>query len=449
MRLFRQGTASFFNISMTLKELHSIFLHSAGLCTDTRKLVAGQIFFALKGDNFDGNMFVAQALSQGCVMTVTDNKDWEGKEKVLVVDSVLETLQSLANYHRKHQDVTVLAITGSNGKTTTKELVAKVLSSEFSTLYTEGNLNNHIGLPLTLLKLDGERFAVIEMGANHPGEIALLCNIAEPDLGLITNIGKAHLEGFGSLEGVRKAKGELYDYLAGKGKPILINADDSVLLEMAQERGLKGLRYGTRTGEIIGSLGTANPFIEAKVEIRGEEYHLLSQMPGAYNFVNMLAAISAGVHFNISPEKIIRTLSGYSPDNNRSQIAKGKSNTLLLDAYNANPSSMKASLEDFISGDSYKRMVILGEMLELGDDSEDEHRRILEWLERPEIEKVLLVGEQFIRLSGSVHLPFLFFADIQECIDYLDKNRPSGYRILLKGSRRNALEKASNLLLSY
>jgi UDP-N-acetylmuramoyl-tripeptide--D-alanyl-D-alanine ligase len=433
---------------MTLKVLHQIFLNSSGVCTDSRELVADQIFFALKGENFDGNRYVEQALSLGCILVVSDDPMLKGKEKVFVVESVLDILQSLANYHRKQKDVTVLAITGSNGKTTTKELIASVLSTKYSTLYTEGNLNNHIGLPLTLLRLKDEKLAVIEMGANHPGEIALLCNIAEPDMGIITNIGKAHLEGFGSMEGVRKAKGELYDYLTLKQKPILLNTDDRVLQEMADERGLSGVGYGMEAGtQVLGTIRVTKPFIKGNVSIGGEEYSLSTHMPGAYNFVNMLAAIAAGVHFEIEPEKMVGVLSDYRPDNNRSQIAEGISNTLLLDAYNANPSSMKISLEDFVSGDGHKKMVILGEMLELGEESEAEHRLILDWLIKSKIDKAMLIGEHFVELSESGNYPFLFFSDIQGCMDYLSDNKPSGYQILLKGSRKNALEQATNLLL--
>ena len=433
---------------MTLKELHTIFLKSAGVCTDSRKLVDKQIFFALKGENFDGNKYVEQALSLGCILAVSDDPAWRSEENVFVVDSVLEVLQALANYHRKQQDVTVLAITGSNGKTTTKELIAKVLSSEFPTLSTEGNLNNHIGLPLTLLRLKGEKLAVVEMGANHPGEIALLCNIAEPDLGIITNIGKAHLEGFGSIEGVRKAKGELYDYLAREEKLVLINADDPVLLDMAKERGLNSVRYGTPGGKVQGSISATRPFLEGIVKIGDEKFSISTHMPGIYNFTNILAAISAAVHFGIAAKKIIRMISDYVPDNNRSQVVEGKSNTLLLDAYNANPTSMKASLEDFVSDDVQKKMVVLGEMLELGEETDAEHRAILEWLSKSNIEKVLLIGEHFVRLSDSGDYPFLFFADIHKCMKHLSEDKPSGYRILLKGSRKNAMEQATNMLLS-
>jgi len=434
---------------MTLKELHTIFLRSAGVCTDSRKLLSKQIFFALRGENFDGNKYVKQALSSDCILAVSDDPVWKNVERVFVVDSVLEVLQALANYHRKQKDVIVLAITGSNGKTTTKELIAKVLLSEFSTLYTEGNLNNHIGLPLTLLRLKDEKIAVLEMGANHPGEIALLCNIAEPDLGIITNIGKAHLEGFGSLEGVRKAKGELFDYLAKEDKHAFINVDDRILRDMAEERGLSTVEYGIEhAASVQGSLSATRPFLEGIVKLDNKEFSMSTSITGLYNFTNILAAISVAVHFEIAPKKIIRLLSEYVPDNNRSQLVEGKSNTLLLDAYNANPTSMKASLNDFNSDNVQKKMVILGEMLELGKESDAEHRSILEWLSKSNIDKILLIGELFSGLSDSGEYPFLFFTDIQECMDYLNEHKPTGYRILLKGSRKNALEHATNLLLS-
>ncbi len=434
---------------MNIKELYTVFLSANGVSTDTRTLEAGQIFFALRGENFDGNRFVSQALEQGARMAVTDDNSLEKEEHVFIVDSALEALQALANYHRKQKDLTVLAITGSNGKTTTKELIAQVLSSGYPTLYTEGNLNNHIGLPLTLLRLTEERIAVIEMGANHPGEIELLCKIAEPDLGIITNIGKAHLEGFGSFEGVKKAKGELYDYLAGEGKSILINSSDQLLVEMAESRGLKGVEYALNThAGVSGKITATRPFLEGVITIDGHEYSLSTRMLGAYNFLNLLAAISAGIYFGIEVEDILGRLADYSPGNNRSQIAEGKSNTLFLDAYNANPSSMRASLEDFVAGEELMKMAILGEMLELGNESEAEHSSLLNWLKGAGIQKVILIGEQFVKMSEKGEYPFLFFHDVEECMVYLSKHTPSGYRILLKGSRKNALEQATNLLLN-
>ncbi len=431
---------------MTLKELYEIFKKSSGICTDTRQLVPGNIFFALKGENFDGNRFVKEALSKACFLAVCNDPKWKGNRKVHVVDSALEVLQSLANYHRKQKNVTVLAITGSNGKTTTKELIAKVLSSEFKILYTEGNLNNHIGVPLTLLRLEDEKIAVIEMGANHADEIALLCNIAEPDLGIITNIGKAHLEGFGSVEGVRKAKGELFDYLALDKKMILFNCDDTRLVDMAKIRGLEGLCYGVENeGDVKGTILDARPYLRGEIEIAGASYPISTRMAGRYNFLNILAAISAGLYFKIKPERIIESLSQYAPENNRSQLIKGKTNTLLLDAYNANPTSMKLALEDFIREQGEKTMVILGEMLELGDESEKEHKIILNYLKDSGVNEVILVGSHFLHFSDKEY-PFHFFADIHECILYLKDNMPTGFRILLKGSRKNTLEEASNLL---
>ncbi len=287
------------------------------------------------------------------------------------------------------------------------------------------------------------------MGANHPGEIALLSNIAEPDIGIITNIGKAHLEGFGSLEGVRKAKGELYDHLGVGQKKILVNADDPVLMEMAAERKLDSVQYGRKPGALVsGKSLEAGPFVRGSLEIDGSTYSISTRLVGKYNFTNILAAAAAGAFFNVDPERIVEAISTYLPSNNRSQFMEGKSNTLILDAYNANPTSLLASLEDFDDDKSVRKMAILGEMLELGEESETEHRRILEWLDRSGIEKVILVGEGFAGLSGPPGSKLMYFTDIQACMTYLQEHKPSGLKILLKGSRKNTLEEATNLLLN-
>lgn len=434
---------------MNLKDLHAIFLSSPGVCTDTRKLHQGELFFALKGENFDGNSYVKEALSKGCRLAVCEDSRWAADERVFVAESALDVLQGLANFHRRQLNATVLAITGSNGKTSTKELVAAVLAEKYKVLYTEGNLNNHIGVPLTLLRLTDEEIAVIEMGANHPGEIALLCNIAEPDLGIITNIGKAHLEGFGSLEGVRKAKGELYDYLALEEKKILINADDNILMEMAVERKLDAVYYGSVPGALVsGTRLDTRAFVSGSLEIDGSAFPVSTKLVGKYNFTNILAAAASGVFFKVDHERIVAAIADYLPTNNRSQFMEGKSNSLILDAYNANPTSLLASLEDFAADKSARKIAILGEMLELGEESEKEHKLIIEWLRGSGIEEVILVGEGFAGLSTSSDDGFMYFTDIQACMQYLESRKPSGSKILLKGSRKNTLEEATNLLLN-
>jgi len=430
--------------------IYEEFLASTGVTTDTRTITGGEVFFALKGEHFDGNRYIGEALRKGCRFAVSDHPSMKNTPQVAVVPDVLTALQEMAQYHRRQWGGKILAITGSNGKTTTKELVAAVLSAKHKTLATRGNLNNHIGVPLTLLELKDQDIAVIEMGANHPGEIAALCRIAEPDTGIITNIGKAHLEGFGGLEGVKRAKGELFDFLAAKGNTAIVDLSDPVLAEMAAARDLPVFSYGTGAGyDVDGQLDENGGIggISGTFSIHHNSLAVSSVLFGAYNFRNMLAAAAAGAWFGVDPEEIAEKIGAYRPQNNRSQVARGRSNTLIMDAYNANPTSMAGALTDLEAMEHDHKMVIFGDMYELGSEENLEHEALLRQLAGGNIEKVCLVGERFGRFRDDPRFPFLFFLRLEECMDYLEQHPPHGALILLKGSRKNALEKATKLLL--
>ncbi|MEX0981016.1 MAG: UDP-N-acetylmuramoyl-tripeptide--D-alanyl-D-alanine ligase [Bacteroidales bacterium] len=434
---------------MNIEELYSVFTGSSGVTTDTRAIAGNEIFFALKGENFNGNTFVREALDRGCKFVVADDPSLASLEGVEVVKDVLEVLQELAIFHRRRWKGRVLAITGSNGKTTTKELVASVLSRRYKILFSEGNLNNHIGVPLTLLKIRDEEIAIIEMGANHQGEIARLSEIVAPDVGIITNIGKAHLEGFGGLEGVKRGKGELYDYLALCDRLAIVNMSDPILASMVKERGLKYFSYGTTNDcTVQGRLQESEIEIDGSFTIEGVKYMMQSGLFGSYNFMNMLTAAATGIYYGVLPSEISRAIASYIPENNRSQVIKGKSNTLIMDAYNANPTSMSLALDEFERCGHEKKMVILGDMHELGEDESPEHEAVLRKLVASGLRDVLLVGERFSRFSATPDFPFRFFSGLGKCMEYLHENKPEKSLILLKGSRKNALEKLTNLLLN-
>ena len=425
---------------MFLSDLYQLFLKHPVITTDSRNCPKGSIFFALRGDKFNGNDYIEQVLNEGAAYAVGDGNDLPNDNRVIQVDNVLQSLQQLANYHRKQINAKVIAITGTNGKTTTKELIATALSSKHKTLFTQGNLNNHIGVPLTLLQLKAEHeFAVIEMGANHQGEIRELCQIVEPDYGLITNVGKAHLEGFGSFEGVIRTKTELYDFLRIKGGIVFGNLDNSILKEFYQS--LSMVYYGTTSeafvqGKIIGSSPLA-------LELKGKE--LRTHLVGGYNFENVLAAICIASYFGVEDSLINSAIENYIPQNNRSQNQKTAKNHLIIDAYNANPSSMKAALDNFISLNVSPKMVILGEMKELGNYSEEEHRKIVDLLLQSNIDNVILVGENF---KNQPHIPAQWkaFAQTTDLFDYLTDAKIEGHTILIKGSRANQLEKTTGYL---
>ena len=423
---------------MNTEALYALYKEHSLVTTDSRKCPEGSIFFALKGETFDGNNYALQALEKGCAFAVVDNPEVAKQdERLILVPDVLAALQELAAYHRKAWGKTVLQITGTNGKTTTKELISAVLSEGKNVLYTEGNLNNHIGVPLTLLRIKPEHdIAVIETGANHPGEIANLCRIVEADFGLITNVGRAHLEGFGSFEGVKQTKGELYDDLHKRGKKIFLNAFDEDLLQMAQSR--EFVLWEDALPYVEGRVSEATTFVE--MQWRAEDdapWHTVkTNLIGAYNIANLRAAVTIGLHFGITPQQINHALEAYKPTNSRSELRKVGSNRLIIDAYNANPSSMKAALTNFsFFGDKHK-MVILGDMRELGAESLEEHKRIVGQLQGMELERIWLVGEEF---SKAAEEGMRIFKDVEEVKAALKAEPISDSTILIKGSNGTKL----------
>ena len=417
---------------MNLSALYQIFLDCQLVTTDSRNCPEGSLFIALKGESFNGNAFAGKALETGCAYAIIDEPEYavEGDQRYILVDNCLQTLQQLANYHRRQLGTRVIGITGTNGKTTTKELISAVLSQSHNILYTLGNLNNHIGVPSTLLRLKAEHdLAVIEMGANHPGEIKFLSEIAEPDCGIITNVGKAHLEGFGSFEGVIKTKGELYDFLRKKeGSTVFIHHDNAYLMNIAG--GLNLIPYGTEDDLYVNGRITGNsPYLTFEWKA-GETYQVQTQLIGEYNFPTALAAITIGLFFGVEAAKINEALAGYTPQNNRSQLKKTNDNTLIIDAYNANPTSMMAALQNFRNMEVPHKMLLLGDMRELGAESAAEHQKIADYIKECDFEEVWLVGEQFAAAEHS----FKTYPNVQEVIKELETNKPKGYTILIKGS---------------
>ena len=417
---------------MNLSALYQIFLDCQLVTTDSRNCPEGSLFIALKGESFNGNAFAGKALETGCAYAIIDEPEYavEGDQRYILVDNCLQTLQQLANYHRRQLGTQVIGITGTNGKTTTKELISAVLSQSHNILYTLGNLNNHIGVPSTLLRLKAEHdLAVIEMGANHPGEIKFLSEIAEPDCGIITNVGKAHLEGFGSFEGVIKTKGELYDFLRKKeGSTVFIHHDNAYLMNIAG--GLNLIPYGTEDDLYVNGRITGNsPYLTFEWKA-GKAYQVQTQLIGEYNFPNALAAITIGLFFGVEAAKINEALAGYTPQNNRSQLKKTNDNTLIIDAYNANPTSMMAALQNFRNMEVPHKMLLLGDMRELGAESAAEHQKIADYIKECDFEEVWLVGEQFAAAEHS----FKTYPNVQEVIKELETNKPKGYTILIKGS---------------
>jgi UDP-N-acetylmuramoyl-tripeptide--D-alanyl-D-alanine ligase len=408
--------------------------------------VEGSIFFALKGENFDGNGFVEDALSKGCLVAVTEREELAGTPRVLYVTDALKTLQDLAGYHRRERTPKVIAITGSNGKTTTKELMHAVLSAANPVLATRGNLNNHIGVPLTLLSVQQEPIAIVEMGANHPGEIAELARIASPDLGMITNVGKAHLEGFGSLEGVLNAKGELYEYLAQHGGKAMIDGGDQMLLDKAASTGVDTLVVGAgKDIPVSARIIKQTPFLEIELEVAGNYQTLSTHLVGAYNLQNILLAAGMGFQFGIDVPTIADSIAGYVPQNQRSQLVKGKNNQLIMDSYNANPSSMREAITGLMNYATPPTMLILGDMAELGESSEHEHKEMIRWIETLEVDRVLLVGPKFSQVCEPSER-FVVFRGRTDLEAYLKDEKPTGYHILVKGSRVNELERLKPLL---
>lgn len=424
-----------------MEELYLIYQQYPSVQTDTRKLQKGDLYFALKGPSFNGNTFAAQALEKGAAYAIVDQAAYKVSDRTILVDDVLQTLQDLALYHRKQFNIPFLAITGSNGKTTTKELIHAVLSTTYKTYTTEGNLNNHIGVPLTLLKIKSDaQMAVIEMGANHQKEIEFYCKIALPTHGLITNCGKAHLEGFGGEEGVRKGKGELFDFLRSHNSTAFIMADYDYLQPMSH--GIQEVvSYGTGDAEVVGTVSQSDPFLEVTFA-KGISGKVRTQLVGSYNLPNVLAAVAVGTYFGVKEEMIKTALENYLPSNSRSQLVEKGTNKIILDAYNANPSSMKAAIENFARTEGKNKILVLGAMAELGEESLQEHKAIVGEISRHHWQQVLLVGGDFLKNDH----PYLSFSTPEGAGEWLKDAGITDAYLLVKGSRSMQMEKVLNYI---
>ena len=427
---------------MSIIDLYDLFIHNPQITTDSRNCPKGSIFFALKGDKFDGNQYAGKALASGCVYAVIDNPDYYIGERTILVDNVLKTLQQLAHHHRKVLGLPIIGITGTNGKTTTKELLAAVLSTKFNLLYTEGNFNNHIGVPLTLLRLTHDHeMAVIEMGASHPGDIKELVDIVHPNYGIITNVGRAHLEGFGSFEGVIRTKGELYDYIRRSKGKLFIKKENEYLQSIA--KGIEQITYGNGDDAFAsGQVVRCDPFLVFNWKQQGKLHTVETHMIGSYNLDNVLAAVAVGRFFKIPAERISRAIAAYEPTNNRSQFKKTENNELIIDAYNANPSSMKVALDNFITMPVQPKAIILGDMRELGPTSDELHAEVVEQIKKGQFDKVFLCGEHFSKVGKE----FSPFATTEAMVEELRKQPLKGYHILIKGSHSMGLEKLADIL---
>lgn len=425
-----------------IKELYRHFLLSDGVSTDSREDVANSIFFALSGENFNGNKFATNAIEKGARLCVIDDPSCLVEGKCIFVPDVLIALQELAGHHRKKCQVTVLAITGSNGKTTTKELISSVLNNYVDIVSTKGNFNNHIGVPLTLLKIKPTtKIAVVEMGANHIGEIGKLCEMASPDVGLITNIGKAHLEGFGSFDGVVVAKNELYNYLESNNGKAIVNIDDDLLAKLSKN--IPRFTYGKNNADVEGEILEHRPYVKIKWANNGQVHECNSHLYGKYNFSNIMAAIATGLFFGIPQRIINQAIEGFVPQNNRSQQIKTKYNSIVMDAYNANPTSMGEAIVSFTEYDFEKPWLMLGDMLELGDHSMNEHQSIVDLLLEKGAKNAVLIGKEFNRTKNH---SFLKFDTTNAAITYFSTNKIKGANILVKGSRGMKLEKLLDVL---
>ncbi len=422
---------------MSIEELYKIYIENPSIETDTRKIKKGDIFFALKGPNFNGNLYAKQAFEAGAAYCICDEASDYSNEKIVYVDDALSTLQQLAKYNRQQFTIPFIAITGSNGKTTTKELVHEVLNTTYKCYTTKGNLNNHIGIPLTILsiKKDAE-IAVIEMGANHLHEIEGYCAYAMPTHGLITNCGKAHLEGFGGEDGVKKGKGELYNYLFKTEGTIFINTDYDYLLDMSASIKNK-ISYGSIDADYVGIAKESSSLLEVDVTKGANIHSIKTQLAGNYNLSNVLSAVCIGKFFGVADDKIKQALENYTPTNSRSQIIKKETNTILLDAYNANPSSMKVAIENFASMNGDNKIVIIGGMMELGEDSKKEHAAIIKLLSSYQWKHVVVAGEDFSNLPVS----YLHFNNSKEIAVWFKEQQFANATILIKGSRSMAMEK--------
>ena len=433
------------NNDAIINKIYEKYLISGKVTTDSRNVPQGSIFFALKGDKFDGNKFAQQAIDNGADFCVISDKNYEIKGKTFLVEDTLKALQKLAKTHRNNLKINTIGITGSNGKTTTKELVKAVLSQKYKTLATQGNLNNHIGVPLTILSLDNTyEYAVVEMGANHIGEIAELCDIAQPNYGIITNIGFAHLEGFGSLENLINTKLALFDAVKKQKGTFLLNADDKYLTNYVKNYD-KIIKFGYSTGDLVKVIEEFNElFIKLVVKINNENHLIKTQLVGKYNISNILAAITIGLTCGISADNAIIAIENYKPANNRSELRKTNKNTLILDMYNANPTSMKASIENFAEIDLPRKMLIIGDMLELGKNEQEEHQKIINLIEKLAFKDVVLIGKIFA--SCSIPENYIVFETIDDFIKNLQQNPIKNYSILLKASNGTGLKKCVEYL---
>ncbi len=436
-----------------LEKLHQLVLQGHTICTDSRRAQPGNIFFALKGENFNGNKFALMALEKGCVLAVVDEPVAPGNNKIILVDHVLKSLQQLGHFHRQQFNIPVIGITGTNGKTTTKELTQAVLASTFTTLATKGNLNNHIGVPLTLLELtEAHEIAVIEMGANHMGEIGKLSFLSNPGYGLITNIGKAHLEGFGNIENIIKTKTELFQYIKSGGGHIFVNGENSLLKEKAQ--GAELITYGKGVeNHCSGLIASEKPFLEIHFIVnepfgqakQGMQGNIRTRLVGTYNFENVMAALTIGLYFGVIPKKAVAAIEAYQPSNNRSQLINNGRNVILLDAYNANPTSMTAAIGNFSGFGESPRAVILGDMLEMGETSKHEHQQILKLLKEKQFDLCVLVGTEFLSVTDATE-NCQVFEHSEEAARWLKSQSLAGYHILVKGSRGIEMEKVLEAL---
>lgn len=436
---------------MILKDIYSKFLKSNRIVTDSRKVEKNDFFVALKGDNFDANTFTNQVLEKGALYVLIDNAAYYVDQRTILVNNTLETLQQLAHYHRKQLNLPIIALTGSNGKTTTKELINAVLSEKYKVKATAGNLNNHIGVPLTLLSFDYKtEIGIVEMGANHQKEIEFLCAIAEPDFGYITNFGKAHLEGFGGFEGVIKGKSELYDYIRNEAfdeeeeerkRKIFVNLDDTIQVENTEELNRFTFSFQDKNATVFIDSIEVNPF----VKVSFEDIEIQSQLVGSYNAANIAAAIAVGKYFKVDTTKIKKAIENYIPTNNRSQILEKNGNKIILDAYNANPSSMKAAIENFLGLEGISKMMILGDMFELGQESLQEHKNIVSLLENQSEIEAFFVGNDFYT-NRIENKNIQFFQTFEQLKDYFSTLSINNKTILIKGSRGMALERILDVI---
>lgn len=447
---------------MEAKDLYELYKQHPVVTTDSRDCPKGSIFIALKGASFDGNKFASMALEKGCSYAVIDEEEYnvKGNDRYILVGDTLTAFKELAREHRRQFHIPVIGITGTNGKTTTKELISAVLAEKYNVMHTEGNFNNDVGVPKTLLRLSsGHEIAVVEMGASHPGDIKKLIEYAEPTCGMITNVGRAHLQGFGSFEGVKATKGELYDYIKQTGGLIFLNTSNADLVEMANKRQMPHVEtYGRDgNGTVTGSVVSCAPFLKFQWSANWtnltnqtnqfnqpnqQQYTVQSKMIGAYNIDNMLAAIAIGLHFGVTPEQINHALENYTPSNNRSELTVTEHNHLIVDAYNANPSSMAAAIENFHLMDVPNKMAILGDMRELGNYSDEEHQKVVDKLKEYNINNVWLVGPEFAKTQTG----FRKFASVDEVKAEIARRQPQDHYILIKGSNGIRLFELPELL---